>query len=179
MRKFWIVLFMIVMCVAYFFYVREKATAPQETVVAIQVNEKFAEIKKQLESEYPSTPKEVMQVYNELMGYAYCSSMKDTYIDAYVDDLRLLYSKGILENNTKEQQVAALTLERIQKEDAPLIIISSTVEAVIKTQVGDTISDTSAQVEVKHFTNQGNFTRTYTLVKEDGKWKIDKWQNEN
>ena len=166
---------MIALCVGYFFYVREKAVNPNDTIVAIQVDKKFEQIKEQIESEYPATPKEVMQVYNELMGYAYCSSMKDQYIGDYVQDLRLLYSQELLERNTEEQQILAITAERITDVEKPLILIASNIEAVIKSQ--DNTSETKMEVEVKHSTNKGDILRTYHLVKENEKWKIDSWQD--
>lgn len=179
MRKFGIIIFMIAICVAYFFYAKARPGIKNEIGTnAIQVDKKFEDIKEKIEEDYPATAKEVMQVYNELMGYAYCSSMKDEYIEAYVDDIRLLYSKELLKLNSKEQQVAAITAERITEVDRPLIVIESSIETVIKPEIGGEISDTQAQVEVKHSTNKSDVLRTYTLIKEDGKWKIKSWKDE-
>lgn len=179
MRKFGIIIFMIAMCVAYFFYAKARPGVKKDVVVnAIQVDKKFEDIKQSIEEDYPATAKEVMKVYNELMSYAYCSSMKDDYVDEYVADVSLLYSKELLKLNPQEQQVAMITAERITEESKPLIIIESEIETVVKAEVDGKISDESAQVEVMHYTNKGDIARTYTLIKEDGKWKINSWQDE-
>ncbi len=179
MKKFGIIIFMIVMCVAYFFYAKSRPVAKNDVVLnAIKVDKKFEELKTKIEEEYPSTPKEVIQIYNEMMGYAYCTSMKDAYIEDYITDLNLLYSKELMELNPKEQQVAKFTAERLADTEKPLVVLESEIEAVVKVEKNGQISDTDAQVEVKHSTNQGDITRTYSLVKEDGKWKINSWVNE-
>lgn len=179
MRKFGIIIFMIAMCVAYFFYAKARPSVKKDVVVnAIKVDKKFEDIKQRIEEDYPATAKEVIQVYNELMGYAYCSSMKDDYIEEYIEGVSLLYSKELLELNPQEQQVATLTAERITDEARPLILIESEIETVVKAENNGTISDTSAQVEVMHYTNKGDIARTYNLIKEDGKWKINSWIDE-
>lgn len=179
MRKFGIIIFMIAICVAYFFYAKERPGIKSEVGTnAIQVDKKFEDIKEKLEEEYPVTAKEVIKVYNELMGYAYCSSMKDEYIEGYVEAIRLLYSKELLKLNSKEKQVAAITAERVAEVDKPLVVIESSIETVVKPEVDGKISDTEAQVEVKHSTNKSDILRTYTLIKEDGKWKIKSWKDE-
>lgn len=112
------------------------------------------------------------------MGYAYCSSMKDEYTEAYIEDLNLLYSKELIELNPMEQQVALFKAQRIGEETKPLIVIQSEIETVVKAENNGEISDTSAQVEVKHSTNKGDIIRTYSLIKEDGKWRINSWKDE-
>ncbi|WP_054743548.1 DUF6715 family protein [Cellulosilyticum ruminicola] len=179
MRKFGIIVFMIAICVAYFFYVKARPGIKSEVRTnAIQVDKRFKDIKENIEEDYPATAKEVIKVYNELLGYAYCSSMKDEYINQYVEDIRLLYSKELLKLNSKEKQIAAIIAERVAEIDKPLVVIESSIETVVKPEIDGKISDTEAQVEVKHSTNKSDILRTYTLVKEDGKWKIKSWKDE-
>lgn len=178
MRKVGIIIFMVAMCVAYFFYAKARPGIKNETVInAIQVDKKFEDIKENIAEDYPSTPKDVMKTYNELMGYAYCTSMKDEYLADYVADISLLYSKKLLELNSQEQQVAALTADRLANAEKPVIVIESRIETVLKAEEDGEISDTTAQVEVMHYTNKGDITRTYSLIKEDGKWKINSWKD--
>lgn len=179
MKKFGLILFMVVMCVAYFFYAKARPGIKNETVLnAIQVDKKFNEIKTSIEEKYPSTAKEVIQKYNELIGYAYCSSMKDEYIQSYIEDLNLLYSKELIELNPVDQQVAKFTAQRMEDEKKPLVVIQSEIETVVKAESNGEISDKNAQVEVKHSTNKGDIIRVYSLVKEDGKWKINSWKDQ-
>ena len=77
-----------------------------------------------------------------------------------------------------EQQVALFKAQRIGEETKPLIVIQSEIETVVKAENNGEISDTSAQVEVKHSTNKGDIIRTYSLIKEDGKWRINSWKDE-
>lgn len=145
---------------------------------SISVTEKLQAITQELGESYPSTPKEVVEKHNELMRIGYSSDIKDEEFTAYAEALRMLYTKRLQEVNPIETQVSGLIAERSESGDKPLIMINSEImDVTIIKDSGDSQND-SAGVVVKHGTNKGSITKEYSLIKEDGMWKIQSWETQ-
>lgn len=177
MKKLLLTLVMVGICVIFFFSVRGRGKTVNTDSQTIRLEKELASCKEQLEQDYPETPKEVVEIYNKLMGLLYSSSMKDQYITTYVEIVRELYSKELLELNTQEAQEMGIKLSREEQIDSPLIIIGSEVQEVIRVKENDSIKEDDVQVEVTYYMNSGDINRTYHLIKEDDKWKINSWED--
>ncbi len=142
------------------------------------VQKELDNISDSLKDEYPATPDEVINTHNQLMKVLYNPAATEKNIDDYVMAIRKLYSKELLAMNTVEDQVATLTKEKSDDATNQLEIITNEIKKtyIVKDNEGN---DTSAEINVLHLTNQGSINRTYFLVMEDGKWKINSWLNTN
>lgn len=178
MKKIIAVLVMGVIIGIYCLSLRNAGQEKKVVSTSASVAEKLQTITQELEESYPSTPKEVVEKHNELMRIGYSSDIKDEEFTAYAEALRMLYTKRLQEVNPIETQVSGLIAERLENEDKPLIMINSEIMDVTIIKDSDDSQNDSAGVVVKHGTNKGNITKEYSLVKEDGMWKIQSWETQ-
>lgn len=178
MKKIIAVLVMGVIIGIYCLSLRNAGQEKKVVSTSASVAEKLQTITQELEESYPSTPKEVVEKHNELMRIGYSSDIKDEEFTAYAEALRMLYTKRLQEVNPIETQVSGLIAERLENEDKPLIMINSEIMDVTIIKYSDDSQNDSAGVVVKHGTNKGNITKEYSLVKEDGMWKIQSWETQ-
>ena len=178
MKKIIAVLVMGVIIGIYCLSLRNAGQEKKVVSTSASVTEKLQTITQELEDSYPSTPKEVVEKHNELMRIGYSSDIKDEELTAYAEALRMLYTKRLQEVNPIETQVSGLIAERLENEDKPLIMINSEIMDVTIIKDSDNSQNDSAGVVVKHGTNKGNITKEYSLVKEDGMWKIQSWETQ-
>ncbi|MBE6023145.1 MAG: nuclear transport factor 2 family protein [Cellulosilyticum sp.] len=143
----------------------------------IDVKKEINQIADELNQEYPTEADQVVEIHNQLMGIAYKYPMDDEAIKSYVETIRELYSNEFKELNPQESQIEALKKEHetMSGEQMELVISEVTEVYVAQNDQGEAIG---AEVNVLHATNQGSTVRTYLLTKEDGKWKINGWENE-
>ncbi len=140
------------------------------------VEAKIDEIDKKIEGSYPEKVKEIVEIHNELMAIAYKYPMNEEETEKYVKTIRKLYSLEFLEINPEEMQIEALNKERESMSEESMELIASNIDEVYIAQDNDG-KEVSAEVNVLHATNQGSLERTYLLVKEEGLWKINGWEN--
>lgn len=140
------------------------------------VEAKIDEIDKKIEEHYPEKVKEIVEIHNELMAIAYKYPMNEEETEKYVKTIRKLYSLEFLEINPEEMQIEALNKERESMSEESMELIASNIDEVYIAQDNDG-KEVSAEVNVLHATNQGSLERTYLLVKEEGLWKINGWEN--
>ena len=140
------------------------------------VEAKIDEIDKKIEGSYPEKVKEIVEIHNELMAIAYKYPMNEEETEKYVKTIRKLYSLEFLEINPEEMQIEALNKERESMSEESMELIASNIDEVYIAQDNDG-KEVSAEVNVLHATNQGSLERTYLMVKEEGLWKINGWEN--
>lgn len=134
------------------------------------------EIANQIEKEYPSEVKKVVEIHNELMGICYKYSMEDKDIAEYVTTVRKLYSTEFKDLNSEKDQITKLKQEQVKLKGMQLISSEITEAYIAKDDKG---KEMSAQINVIHATNLGSAERTYYLIKEEGLWKINGWEATN
>lgn len=140
------------------------------------VEARIDEIDKKIESNYPEKVKEIVEIHNELMAIAYKYPMNEEEVEKYVKTIRKLYSLEFLEINPEAAQIEALDKERESMSEESMELIASNIDDVYIAQDNDG-KEVSAEVNVLHATTQGSLARTYLLIKEDGLWKINGWEN--
>ena len=143
------------------------------------VQMKIEEIVSKYTSEYPTTPREVMEAHNELMLLGYAGNIEAEELTAYASALRMFYSDKLKEANSLDDQVAVLTAEHLENATVTRKLIGSDIIEVTITKTTNTAEEEEekAEVVVRHVLNQGTIVRVYHLVKEDG-WKIESWESQ-
>lgn len=181
MRKALAVLIMISVCSIYFIAMKNKGVeqvSKEETTFLkanVEMEKRIQEITKEIEKEYPKTPKLLMETANEIMKLQYSKEWEpESQIESQtLLALRLLYSKELLALNSYEKQLEALEMELSQNNKEDLYLKEARIDS-IKFETAD-----HALVSVFNETNKGMQQREYTLIKEEGLWKIYSWTDLN
>lgn len=181
MRKALAVLIMISVCSIYFIAMKNKGVeqvSKEETTFLkanVEMEKRIQEITKEIEKEYPKTPKLLMETANEIMKLQYSKEWEpESQIESQtLLALRLLYSKELLALNSYEKQLEALEMELSQNQKEDLYLKEARIDS-IKFETAD-----HALVSVFNETNKGMQQREYTLIKEEGLWKIYSWTDLN
>lgn len=88
----------------YYFYLSNFRDTGEETIVtAVQ-----EVLLKNLETDYPPTPREVLKYYSEITKCLYNEEYTDAQFEQMADKLRELYDDELLENNPREQNIRDL-----------------------------------------------------------------------
>ena len=155
-------------------YSKEEVVAEQAHK-ATKVGEQIEEIQKTIKSQYPSNPKEVVEMHNKLMGICYKNTLSDKEIKTYAETVRQLYAIEFNELNSQDSQISALEEEQkaIGTEGMQLVTSEITETYIAKDNKG---AENTAEVNVMHVTNLGSTERTYFLIKENNEWKINGWE---
>lgn len=127
-------------------------------------------MQRKIEANYPSTPKEVITLYNEIMALQYSEEMLAEDITMSVDTMRLLYSEALLEVNPYNEQVYYHTEELAYNTLNQFYITGTQIETI------EFIEDyTIAVVDVIYTTTKDPVERLYRLYKSEDKWQILSW----
>lgn len=177
MRKALAVLIMISVCSIYFIAMKNKGVeqiSTEETTFLkanVEMDKRIQEITKEIEKEYPKTPKLLIETANEIMKLQYSKEWEpESKIESQtLLALRLLYSEELLALNSYEKQLEALEMELSQNNKEDLYLKEARIDS-IKFETAD-----HALVSVFNETNKGMQQREYTLIKEEGLWKIYSW----
>ena len=181
MKKLGVVIFMVIVIGLYAMSIKnagkdeKNSSTKEETNIGQDISIRLADLSKKIDEEYPSTPKEVIQMHNELMSIGYSSQISQEEISSYVEQIRKLYSEEFKELNPIEEQEEMLVNEIVHNSNDSLIIINSQTSDVIIIQNNYEDEPDMAEVVVKHSTNQGDLIRKYTLIEETDRWKIHGW----
>lgn len=175
MQKVIAILLMLLVCTVYIVSIKqEKSTTIKDQVVSnevIQIDEELENIQKILQNQYPGTPKELIFIYNQIMGYQYSEQMEEEYIEDIVTTMRMTYSESLIALNHYEGQVERLGEELKQNANEKLYLIDSSTESIEFTQ------DNTAIVKVVYQTTVEKLERTYYIIKENNQWKIHSWED--
>lgn len=179
MRKAIAILIMLGVCSIYFLAMKSQDVADVVDTVAIQeelkadMNERIERIIEQIEAEYPATPKLLIEVSNEIMEVQYSEAWEpDNELEKQtLLALRLLCSNRLLELNTYNKQIENLRTELIKNHTEGVYLNNSKIESI------NFLTPDDAFVEVIYDTTKGTQKREYTLVKEEGLWKIYSWKD--
>ena len=138
-------------------------------------------IKKDLDWEYPATPREVLKLYCRITKCLYNDELTDEQIKKLVSQVRNLYSYQLLENNAEDEQIAFIKGDRDEYKKAKKTIFSFTIDSANNVEYINTKAGKTAIIKM-YFTLQAgaNMDRAFeefSLVEEtDGRWKIAAWK---
>lgn len=176
-----LLIFLIFLCIAvagalaiyYRFMVRQQKKAATNTATT----ELERLIAKDLELGYPETPAEVMKLWGRLNLCIYnTEGVEDTEYESLLKQLRVLYSKDLLEQNEEGAHIAKLKEEVAEFQDEKKKMSNFTTDTGMSVKYKTIHDRDCAYARVSFFVNQkGKYVKTYVyfiLVKEDDKWKI-------
>ena len=134
-------------------------------------------ITKNLEKNYPETPREVVKFYNRIITCFYDEEYTDDELYELGDQARLLMDDELLENNSRDDYFKSLKADIEDYHDKSKKIESSSVCSSDEVKYQKIDGDDCAYVTASYFVNENkSYTRTnqtYVLRKDkDGKWKI-------
>lgn len=177
------VLFAAVVIGIYFAITRGMNTDTKE--IPAETSEADALIKKDLDWEYPATPREVLKLYCRITKCLYNDDLTDEQIKKLVSQVRNLYSFDLLENNAEDEQIAFIKGDRVEYKKDKKTIFSFAIDSASNIEYIDTKAGKTALIKMYFTLKAGaNMERSFeefSLIRQDdGKWKIAAWrQSEN
>lgn len=158
-----------------YYYLANQRRASVED--AVELTEVQQVITKNLDTNYPATPREVVKFYNRIISCFYNESFTEDELQDLGDQARELFDEELLENNPRDEYFAALKADIENYHDASRTVVSTNVcdSNDVKFQTVD--GDECAYVTASYFINEDKeYSRTYQMYvlrkDEDGNWKI-------
>lgn len=164
-------------CVGFYFFSKDKSTQEAELTEVEKL------ITRDLEKNYPKTPREVVKFYNKIMCSYYGEELKNSELEKLVDQTLLLLDDDLLLVNSRDEYYDAVVADIEKYKNEKRTVVSSDVcdsndvKYVDDVKDGSTEADEIAYVDASYFVNtDGNFSYSYqqfVLRKDDdGCWKI-------
>lgn len=154
---------------------------PKTAEEATEVTEKDALMSKNIEVSYPSTPREVLKLYNRYMVCLYgveSNQLTDDEVRTLGIKMRQMYDEELLEANQQESHLQKLTQEIVAFQADEKMMIQANVCDSNEVDYIDVDGASGALLEASYFIKKGSkeFSRTYQqyLMRKDanGNWKI-------
>lgn len=138
-------------------------------------------ISRDLELNYPSTPKSVVALYSDIISVLYKEDCSEDQVEALAKQARGLFDEELLQLNEYEGYMDRLEAELKLYEDADRYISGYEIEDGYNIEYIKTKDDSYARVAVKYYVREGkdikNVYEEYTLREdEEGNWKILYWE---
>ena len=138
-------------------------------------------IKKDLYFDYPATPREVLKLYCRITKCLYNDELTDEQTKKLVQQVRLLYSTELLENNSEDDQLKYTKGEVSEYKKDKKIIYAYTIDSSNNTEYIKTVAGNTAVLKMYFTLRSGaDMNRAYevfSLVEDsNGRWKIAGWK---
>jgi hypothetical protein len=169
-----LIIVLIAFIVSYYFYLsnREK-TAEENTVSAVQ-----DVILRNLDNNYPPTPREVIKYYSDITKCLYNESYSDEELEQMADKLLELYDEELAENNPRDQYITSLKNDIADFTDNSYSIVNYSVSTSTDveefTKDGRQCAMLYCTYSVKNGSQYSSSKMEFILRKEtsSGHWKI-------
>lgn len=134
-------------------------------------------ITKDLEKNYPATPREVVKMYNEIITCFYGEEYTEEELEKLIDMTLALMDDELAANNPKEEYLKRAKADIAAFEQAERTIVSYTLPSSNDVEFGTIGDSESAIVQTSYFIREkSSYSKTYQdyLLRKDvdGKWKI-------
>ena len=173
-----VIALLIVAVVSYYAYLsnKKRAERPETRVTFVQDT-----LSKNLETHYPSTPKEVLKYYNDLQKCFYNEEYTEEEFEKLVLKMRELYDEELLEQNSLADQTIQLLMEiqdyRDKKRTITSISLPSSANVVYDTVDGYDFAKIHCGYNLMEDGVNKPMTQVFLLRKDAGrKWKIYGWK---
>ena len=162
-----------------FYWVTQREA--DKTADEVELTEVQKVITKDIEENYPATPREVVKTYNRIICCFYNEEYTEQELYALGDQARLLFDEELLENNPRDIYFEDLKADIADYEANERTIASTSVSSSNDVEFKTIDGRECAYVETAYFIKEGNsFNRTYQMYllrkDEDGNWKIVAFQ---
>lgn len=158
-----------------FFFVKQKASQAQNQQTELTEVQKL--ITKNIAGNYPSTPREVVKLYNRIITAYYKEDYTIDELSKLADQTLLLFDDELREINDKQSYFMALKADIDDYARRERYIAQSSVcdsrDVLYKTIDEDEIAYVTSSYFVREGTNYAKTYQTYVLRKDElGNWKI-------
>lgn len=173
-----VILLMIVVMVGYYYYLSNKERArQQEEPVITRVQEVLM---RNLESNYPPTPKEVIKYYSEITKCFYNEEYSDGELEQLADKAGQLYDEELTANNSWGEYIINLRAEidnfKENKVTISTYIVSSSTDVEEFSEDGYDFARLHCIYTLKQGNAKQDVDEVFLLRKdENGHWKIFGW----
>ena len=174
-----IVIFLLCLVLGYYYYLSNKRSG-RESVQQVKATAVQEVLMRDLESNYPPTPREVVKYYAEITRCFYGEDYTDEEFKDMAMKIQKLYDDELVANKTEQQYLDDLLLEINGLKDQQVVI--SSYSPASSTDVEEFVQDgySWAQMRCTFNLRQGTqFQKTeeiFLLRKDaDGHWKIFGW----
>lgn len=142
-----------------------------------------AVIVRNLETDYPATPKEVVKFYNEIIKVLYNEEYTEDELYEMVEKSRMLFDSNLLQENDIETHAAGLESEVIAfrglKRRITNFNVANSINVDYETMDGDSFARLKSTLYVLQGKRSGKVAQIFLLRKDvNGYWKIYGWDLE-
>ena len=163
----------VLLCGGFFVMKNKNSAEPENMTVVQQINAK------NLEKDYPKTPRAVVKLYNQIVTSYYGEKYTDAEFDKLIEQARMLFDKDLAANNSTENYKASVQESIADYKQRSFKIRQSSVcdSDDVKYLTDDTNGDQLAYVTASYFTEENKkFGKTYQMYvlrqDENENWKI-------
>lgn len=133
-----------------------------------------------LDTDYPATPKEVMKYYNEITKCIYNQDHTEEQLIQLAEKIRMLYDRELLEQNDWDTYITKISAEVLEFKDKKRRISSFSVAASINVDYFTEDGYSFAKIQSSHTILEGKASHpvkeVYLLRKDSNNcWKIYGW----
>ncbi|MDY2588751.1 MAG: DUF6715 family protein [Agathobacter sp.] len=158
-----------------FYYMSSKKDVSVENKTELTTLDKL--ILKDLESNYPSTPRAVVKLYNQIITCYYSAEFKDDEFEKLVDQALLLFDDELKAKNPKDEYMETLSneIEEYKTKDKTIsqTAVCSSNDVLYRNDNGDEIAYVNASYFIKEGKEHVKTYEQYVLRKDEkGNWKI-------
>lgn len=177
------IIFMTLLAVGVIWYFIHINTTKEEekTEASYERTELDKLLERDLEKEYPPTAREVLKFYSRILCQLYGENeIEEEKIEALADQVRILYCKELLEENSREEQINELKKDIKEYHDASKRVQGYQIEkanSAISWKEGEKeLQRLIAVYTVMEKKQSTSVYEKFILCKEDEKWKIVGWE---
>lgn len=158
----------------YYYFTTQRRTSVED---AVELTEVQKVITKNLDSNYPATPREVVKFFNRITCCFYNESYTDDELYGLVDQARKLFDEELLEVNPRDAYFEDVKADVEDYREHSRTIMSATVCDSNDVKFQTVEGRECAYVTSSYFVNENKeYSRTYQMYvlrkDEDGNWKI-------
>lgn len=176
-----IVVVLAAIILVYFYYLNHRAKR-QEVEEAIAATTVQSILMRDLEHNYPPTPKEVVKYYAEITECFYNESYSDEELVQLANKIQMLYDAELVANKTQEQYMQDLREDIVEMKGKQLTVASYEVSASTDVEYFTQDVHSCARLYCTFYLKQQGGGRVPSQERfllrqdEDGHWKILGWE---
>lgn len=164
-------------CVGFYFFSQDHATTETDLTEVEKV------IVRDLNDNYPKTPREVVKFYNRIVSCYYGEELTDDQVNKLVDQMRCLLDEDLLIVNPRDEYYNSVVSDIANYQKANKRVVSTDVCDTNEVKYMDDVKEGTSEVEkiayvdASYFINtNGEFAYSYQqfVLRQDdnGRWKI-------
>lgn len=176
-----IVVVLAAIILVYFYYLNHRAKR-QEVEEAIAATVVQSILMRDLEHNYPPTPKEVVKYYAEITECFYNETYSDEELVQLANKIQMLYDADLVANKTQEQYMQDLREDIVEMKGKQLTVASYEVSASTDVEYFTQDAYSCARLYCTFYLKQQGGGRVPSQERfllrqdEDGHWKILGWE---